>query len=314
MLTLILRRLVALPILIFLASLLVFLLPHLTGIDPARAIIRARIGERDISPEAVERFSEALGLNRPLAWQYANWLGQLARGDLGYSYVSRAPVAEIVLRGLKVTLVLSGCAVGLAIAVAIPLGLIAARRPGHWLDNLVTTLTQAGVAIPEYWLGPMLVLIFALGLGWLPSAGWRGPLFIILPVLTMTLRPVAYFTRITRTAVIEVYTADYIRTARAKGLSELQIASRHALRNGLIPVVTLVTIWLASLLGGSVIVEVIFAIPGLGRILYEAALAGDIPLLQAGLVLLISLVVIINSGTDMLYVVLNPAIRLDNHQ
>lgn len=312
MLTLILRRLLTLPVLILFASLLVFLMPHLTGIDPTRAIIRARIGERDISPEAVERFSEELGLDRPLAWQYTNWLGQMTRGDLGYSYVSRAPVGGILLQGLKVTLVLSSCAVGLAFVIAIPLGLVVARRPGQWLDNLVTTLTQAGVAVPEYWLGPVLVLIFALELGWLPSAGWRGPLFVILPVLTMTLRPLAYFTQITRTAITEVYTADYIRTARAKGLGELLVMRRHALRNGLIPVVTLASIWLASLLGGSVIVEVIFAIPGLGRILYEAALAGDIPLLQAGLILLISLVVIVNSSTDVLYVMLNPSIRMDN--
>jgi peptide/nickel transport system permease protein len=180
------------------------------------------------------------------------------------------------------------------------------------LDNLIAVITQTGVAIPEYWFAPVLILIFSLKLGWLPSAGWRGPLFIIMPALTLALRPISYFTRLTRETMIEVMQKDYIRAARAKGLSEAQIIWKHALRNSLIPVVTLITLWLAGLLGGSVIVEVIFAVPGIGRVMYEAVLASDLPVVQTGVVLITGLAVIINTVTDLGYIILNPAIRLDH--
>jgi peptide/nickel transport system permease protein len=211
---------------------------------------------------------------------------------------------------LKVTLILSLVSLLLSIIIAIPLGVLAALRPGKWLDNLIAILTQTGVAIPEYWFAPVLILVFSLKLGWLPSAGWRGPLFIIMPALTLALRPISYFTRLTRETMIEVMQKDYVRAARAKGLSETQIIWRHGLRNSLIPVVTLITLWLAGLLGGSVIVEVIFAIPGIGRVMYDAVIASDLPVVQAGVVLITGLAVIINTLTDLGYILLNPAIRL----
>jgi peptide/nickel transport system permease protein len=310
MYALIIRRLLILPILLLLVSLVAFLFPYMSGIDPTRSILRSRIGEREQTPEIVAAIREDLGLDRPLIFQFVTWIEHIFKGDLGNSFVSQAPVGEILFRGLKVTLILSLVSLLLSIIIAIPLGVLAALRPGKWLDNLIAILTQTGVAIPEYWFAPVLILVFSLKLGWLPSAGWRGPLFIIMPALTLALRPISYFTRLTRETMIEVMQKDYVRAARAKGLSETQIIWRHGLRNSLIPVVTLITLWLAGLLGGSVIVEVIFAIPGIGRVMYDAVIASDLPVVQAGVVLITGLAVIINTLTDLGYILLNPAIRL----
>jgi peptide/nickel transport system permease protein len=308
------RRLAVLPILLILVSLVAFFLPYLIGVDPAMAILRARVAEREPTPDVLEAIRAELGLDRPLFFQYLGWLGRLVRGDLGFSYVSREPVSELLFAGLKVTATLSAISLALAVSVALPLGVLAAVRPGRWLDNLIAIASQTGVAIPEYWFGPVLILLFAIEWGWLPSAGWRGPLFVIMPAMTLALRPIAYFTRLTRAAMIEVLNMDYIRAARARGLTEFQTIWRHALRNALIPVVTLIALWLAGLLGGSVIVEVIFAIPGIGRVLYDAVIASDLPLIQAGLVLVVGLAVVINTLTDLAYLVINPAIRLDRPQ
>ena len=303
------RRMALLPVILIVASLFIFLLPYLTGVDPTMAIIRARVGERVLTEESVARLRKEFNMDQGLSVQYIQWVGRLIRGDLGFSYVSRAPVGEIILRGLRVTTQLAIISLMLAVGLALPLGIWGAMRPGSLVDIWVTVTSQIGVAIPQYVLAPLLILCFAVWLGWLPSSGWRGPLFMILPVLTMTVRPLAYFTQTTRAAMLEVLQADYIRTARAKGLSTGKLIRHHALRNALIPVVTLVNLWLASLLGGSVIVEVIFAIPGLGRILYDAVLAGDIPLIQAGLMIIVTLAILINTATDLFYIVLNPAIR-----
>jgi peptide/nickel transport system permease protein len=311
MYALIFRRLVILPFLLILVALVAFLYPYISGIDPTSAILRSRIGEREQTPEIVAAIREDLGLHRPLTYQFVSWIGHIFKGDLGYSFVSQAPVGLILFRGLKVTLILSLVSLLLSIIISIPLGVLSGLNPGKWLDNLIAILTQTGVAIPEYWFAPVLILVFSLELGWLPSAGWRGPLFIIMPAITLALRPISYFTRLTRETMIEVMQKDYIRAARAKGLSKAKIVWRHALRNSLIPVVTLITLWLAGLLGGSVIVEVIFAIPGIGRVIYDAVLASDLPVVQAGVVLITGLAIIINTVTDLGYIILNPAIRLD---
>lgn len=314
MYSLITRRLLVLPILLILVSLIAFLFPYISGVDPTTSIIRSRIGEREQTPEIIAAVKAELGLDRPIFFQYINWLGRIFRGDLGKSFVSQAPVGEILFRGLKVTIILSLVSLAAAIIISIPLGMVSALNPGKWLDNLIATLTQTGVAIPEYWFAPVMILVFSLTLGWLPSAGWRGPLYIIMPAITLALRPISYFTRLTRETMIEVLQKDYIRAARAKGLTESQVIWRHGIRNALIPVVTLITLWLAGLLGGSVIVEVIFAVPGIGRIMYEAVLSNDLPLIQTGVVLITGLAVIINTLTDLSYIVLNPAIRLSKPQ
>ena len=311
MYALIIRRLILLPIMLLVAGFLIFWMPALSGIDPATSVLRARIGQRELTQETIEKFRVEVGLDQPVIVQYFRWLGQLGRGDLGLSLVTRTPITETLFPALKITATLSATAVAVAFIISIPLGVLAAIRPGRGLDNLIATISQTGVAIPEFWMAPVLILVFALYLGWLPSAGWRGPLFAIMPVITLALRPIAYFTRLTRAAMLEVLNRDYIRAARARGLTNAQTIWRHALRNALIPVVTLAALWLANLLGGAVIVEVIFSIPGVGRTLFMAVTNGDLPLLQGGLIVIVGLAVLINTLTDMIYIVLNPAIRLD---
>lgn len=308
------RRLLVMPLLLVLVSLIAFLFPYVGGMDPTSAILRSRIGEREQTPEIVAAVKEELGLDQPLAVQYLKWLGKIFTGDLGRSFISQAPVGEILFRGLKITLVLALVAISFAVIVSIPMGVLSAIKPGKFFDNLIAIITQTGVAIPEFWFAPVLILVFALKLNWLPSAGWRGPLFIIMPALTLSLRPIAYFTRLTRETMIEVLQKDFIRAARAKGLSESQVIWRHAVRNSLIPVITMITLWMAGLLGGSVIVEVIFGVPGIGRVMYEAVLAKDLPVVQAGVVLITGLAIIVNTLTDLGYIALNPAIRLETSQ
>lgn len=306
----VLQRLTALVAILFVASWLIFLLPYLTGVDPTMSIIRARVGERVIEAEAIEALRQDLGLNKPVIAQYQDWLSHLIRGDLGFSFISRSPIDELIWQGFKVTVVLSSAAVLLALIISIPLGIWAAQNRGR-LDNLVSFTSQAGVALPEYWVAPLFILFFSLQLGWLPTAGWRGPLYLVMPVVTLALRPIAYFTSLVRQAMIDVLASDYIRTARAKGLSLIAILFKHALRNAFLPVLTMSSLWFASLLGGSVIVEVIFAIPGMGRLIFDAVLANDLLLLQGSLMILVALTTIIMTLTDILYKVLNPSIQID---
>ena len=177
---------------------------------------------------------------------------------------------------------------------------------------MISFITQTGVALPEYWVAPLLILLFSLELGWLPSAGWRGPLYLVMPVVTLALRPTAYFTSLVRQAMLEVLASDFVRTATAKGLSRYSVLFKHALRNAFLPVLTMSSLWFASLLGGSVIVEVIFAIPGMGRLIYDAVLANDLPLLQGSLFVLVALTTLLMTVTDILYKALNPAIQMDH--
>lgn len=311
MLNFILQRLFSTLTIVFCASLLIFLLPHLLGIDPVRSIVRARVGDRTVDTATMERLRTELGLDKPLWRQYGNWMGQLLRGDLGYSFVSRSPVAGLLWRAFRVTSILALSTVLFAFLLALPLGMMSARFQGKALDRWLSSLTQAGIAMPQYWLASLLVLLFSLELKLLPSNGWRGPQHLILPVLTLALRPLAYFTSLLRAALIDVLAEDYIRTARAKGLPARLVLFKHALRNALIPVTTMGSLWLVGLLGGSVIVEVIFAIPGMGRVIYEAVNASDLPLLQASLLLLVLLTSLIMLLTDLLYKVFNPTISLE---
>ena len=309
---LIIRRFLILPLIIAFVSFLIFLTPLVSGIDPATAVMQAQVLDRQPTPEAVERMKRELGLDRPLLAQYAAWLGRVARGDMGMSYMARAPVSDKVLSGLKVSAILSVVTLTISLAIALPAGILAAMRPGTLLDTIVTFTSQLGVVVPSYVLAPALILLFGVQLGWLPSAGWRGPLHVILPCLTLATGPTAFFAQVVRASMLEVLSMDYIRTARAKGLRETLLVRRHALRNALIPVVTLSSMWLAGLIGGALIVEVIFSVPGIGRVLFDAINASDIPLIQASLMVIVAISVLMNTATDIAYVLLNPAIRIGN--
>ena len=304
-----LRKLLAFPLLLILVSCLVFLLPYLLGVDTTRSLVQARIGERSLSESQLERLRAELALDQALHERYLAWLKQVLRGDLGDSLVSRTSVSVLLWQGFQVTLVLTFCVIGLAFALAVLLASLAAHYAGRFPDKLITTLSQFGIAFPEYGLAPLFILFFALELAWLPSAGWRGLEYIVLPVLTLVLRPLAYFVSQLRASLLDVLAMDYIYAAKAKGLPQTSVMFKHALRNALIPVLSLMTYWFAALLGGSVIVEVIFAIPGMGRLIYEAALASDLPLLQASLLLLTALSLFLTTLTDLLYLKINPAIE-----
>ena len=307
---LILRRLLLLPLIVAVVSFLIFLTPLVSGIDPATAVLQAQVLDRQPTPEAVERLKSELGLERPLLLQYGAWLWRVAQGDMGRSFMGRVPVSERVFDGLKVSAILSVVTLAISLGIALPVGIVAAMKPGTLLDTLVSVVSQTGVVIPSYLLGPALILVFGVQLGWLPSAGWRGPEYLVLPALTLAAAPTAFFAHVVRASMLEALSMEYMRTARAKGLGEGVLVRRHALRNALIPVVTVSSMWLAGLIGGALIVEVIFSVPGIGRVLFDAINASDLPLIQASLMMIVVIAVVINTATDVIYVVLNPAIRL----
>ena len=307
---LILRRLLLLPLIVAVVSFLIFLTPLISGIDPATAVLQAQVLDRQPTPEAVERLKIELGLERPLLVQYGAWLWRVAQGDMGRSFMGRVPVSERVFDGLKVSAVLSVVTLAISLGIALPVGVVAAMKPGTLLDTLVSVVSQTGVVIPSYLLGPALILVFGVQFGWLPSAGWRGPEYLVLPALTLAAAPTAFFAHVVRASMLEALSMEYMRTARAKGLGEGLLVRRHALRNALIPVVTVSSMWLAGLIGGALIVEVIFSVPGIGRVLFDAINASDLPLIQASLMMIVVIAVVINTATDVIYVVVNPAIRL----
>lgn len=305
----ILQRFLILCLMLAIVSVIAFLLPYMAGGDPARTILFSRMRDTALDPHAVEALRTSLGLDRPLYVQYFAWLSNALRGDLGFSFTSSQPVAGELLRSLGVSVTLALTALAIAVAVALPLGTLAAMRPGGRLDNFATLMIQTFVATPEYWFAPMSALVFALYLGWLPSAGWDSWRSLVLPALTLTLRPLAYFTQVTRAAMAEVLRAPYITAARSRGLGMHGTVTRHGIRNGSLPVVTFFALWLAGLLGGSVVVEVIFAIPGMGRLLYDAVVNRDIPMLQGGFICIVALSILINTLADSFYVLINPAMR-----
>lgn len=309
MLRFITRRFAVLLLTLLTVSVLAYALPYLSDGDPVRSIIRSRVSDMAVDPEATAALKAKLGLDRPLAVQYLDWLGNAFRGDFGYSYTNRAPVAGQVGSALMVSATLAATALAIALVVALPMGILAALWPGSLIDNIVTFLTQSLVAVPEYWLAPLAILLFALNLGWLPSAGWQSPSHMVMPALVLAFRPLAYFSRVTRAAMLDVLKAPYITAARSRGLSMARTVYAHGLRNTMPPVMTLFALWLAGLIGGSVVVEVIFAVPGMGRLVYNAVINKDLPLLQAGVVCIVALAVLINTLADIAYLILNPALR-----
>ncbi|TFH32698.1 MAG: ABC transporter permease [Myxococcales bacterium] len=285
---------------------LVFALIHWTPGDP----VDVMLGE-SATPAARDDLRVALGLDRPVAVQYAAFLAGLARGDLGVSIQTREPVADLVGSHLPNTLMLAAAAFAFSVSVSIPLGLLAAARPRGWIDRFSAVFSLAGLAIPNFWLGPILVLCFSIYFGLLPVSGSDTPSHVILPAITLGLAMTAFLTRMTRSAVLESLSEDYIRTARAIGASESRIVARHAFANALTPIISVLGLQAGSLLAGSVITETIFAWPGLGRLTVEAIRARDYPLVQ-GCVLVIALAyVFANLVTDLSYAFADPRTRVD---
>ena len=307
--TVVLRRILFILPVIWGVSTFVFLIIHLIPGDP----IDLMLGETAsiVDREALRR---QLGLDRPLWQQYLTFLQRAVRGDLGHSLHNRRPVSTLIGERLPATAALAGAALVVAIVLALPLGVLASLRPHSWLDTVSMLLALIGVSMPNFWLGPLLILAFSLHLGWLPVSG-RGDgsiAYLILPALTLGTAMMAILTRMTRAGMLETLREDYIRTARAKGLVEWIVVGKHALGNALIPLVTLIGLQGGALLSGAVITETIFAWPGLGDLTIRAIQQRDYPVVQ-GCVLIIALTyVVANMITDVVYAVLDPRIRFES--
>ncbi|MDQ6793168.1 MAG: ABC transporter permease [Candidatus Dormibacteraeota bacterium] len=289
---------------VFGVATLIFLLVHLLPGDPARVIAGV-----NATPADVERIRHQLGLDQPGWQQYLTFLGRLAHGDLGTSTHTLNPVtSEIAARALY-TAELAALSIVIAIAVGVAAGVVAATRRNTAMDLLISSAAIAGVSIPVYWLGLMLVVLFAIDLRVLPAAGAGGPTSIVLPAITLAFFSVGFIARQTRSAMLEVLGQDFVRTARAKGAGERRVLLRHALRNALLPVVTTIGLQFGTLLGGAVLTETVFAWPGIGRLLVDSIFFRDFPVVQ-GVVLLIAVAfIVVNLITDLVYAVVDPRIR-----
>ncbi|GAA1829143.1 ABC transporter permease [Pseudonocardia ailaonensis] len=303
------RRLLALPPLLLLASVLVFLLPRMAGVDTTREIVRARTDGIEPDPVVAARVAAELGLDRPLPVQYLHWIGGVLTGDLGTSYSTRTPVAAQLAAAIAVSTLLTALALVLAAAVGIPAGVWAARRPGGPLDRAVTGLSVLGVAVPEFILAPLLVLAFAIAVPLLPATGWGSVAQLVLPVVTLASFPAALAAQLTRAETIDALGRPHVAVARSKGLPESRVLWRHGARLALTSVVSLSGMFFAGLLGGSVIVEVVFAVPGLGRLLYDAVISQDLPMLQAGLLAVVAVAALASIAAELLALSLDPVAR-----
>ena len=319
MLLFILRRLAQMvPVLLAIAT-LNFALLHMAPGDAAD-IVAGQSGHA--TPELVAQLRNEFGLDQPLLTQYAIYLGKLVRLDLGYSFVYQTPVVNLIAERMPATLLLMITSLAIAIGVGVALGVAAARRRGSWIDNVVSVGALVVYATPVFWLGLMLIVFFSITLGILPSGGmvdiragytglayaWDMAKHLVLPVLTMSLFYVAIYTRMMRASMLEVYSLDFITTARAKGVSEGAVAWRHAARNALLPVVTLAGLQFGHLLGGSVLVETVFGWPGLGRLVFDSLMQRDINLLLGILFISSVVVVLANLVADLAYGWLDPRI------
>ncbi len=283
-------------------SMISFFFIHLSG-DPVMMMLPA-----DASHEQIERLREQLGFNDPLVVQYGRFVRQALSGRFGDSLYYKVPAMELILERLPASLELAAAAMLIALLVAIPLGIVSAVKRGSLLDMGSMLGALFGLSMPHFWLGIMLILLFSVQLGWLPTSG-RGTLaHLIMPAVALGLSLMAMFARLTRSVMLEVLSLDYIRTARSKGLREVVVIGKHAFKNALIPIVTVAGMQFGFLLGGTVIIETVFAWPGVGRLVVQAIFNRDYPLVQAIVLVLAVLFVIVNLVVDMLYMVLDPQI------
>jgi peptide/nickel transport system permease protein len=302
--TFLVRRLLQSLIVLFGISFVVFAILHLTG-DPALVLLPP-----DASIEDVRRFREAMGFNDPFLVQYGRFLNGALHGDFGQSVRHGEPAFGLVVERMPATFELAGAALLLALCLSIPAGIVSAVRRNTPVDYVATVVALFGQSLPTFWLGIMLILLFSVQLQLLPSSGRGTPEHLILPAVTLGLFTTARITRLTRSGMLEVLNQDYIRTARAKGVSDSPVVWKHALKNAAIPIVTIVGIELGTLLGGSVITETIFAWPGVGRLSVQAIANRDYPVVQAAVFLLASTFVLVNLMVDLVYTYLDPRIRL----
>ena len=283
-----------------------FFMVRLTG-DPARTMV-----PRDASPERVEQMREVMGFNEPMIIQFTRYMGGAFRGNFGQSLHYRAPAMQLVLERVPATIQLTLAAITFALVFAIPLGVIGGSRPGSIWDTIARGFGLLGQTIPNFWLALMLIVVFAVDLGWFPSFGRSGFSSIVLPAIALGFFPLGQFTRLVRSAVLEVRGEDYIRTAYSKGIEERQVLGRHVLRNVSITLVSILGVQFGYMLGGSIYIESIFSWPGIGRMINEAVQARDFPLVQAIAVFSAGFVVVLNLLTDIAYALIDPRIRYED--
>jgi peptide/nickel transport system permease protein len=298
-----LRRMVHSVIVVFGVTAVVFLMVQLSG-DPVRLIVPA-----DATQDDIDRLRDLLGYNDPLPVQYGRFVSGLVRGDLGSSLRFQSPALPLLLERLPATLQLAGAALVISLCIAIPAGILAAIHKDSFLDFLAMLVALLGQSIPGFWLGLMLILLFAVELGWLPTSGRGGLETLILPSFTLAMFYVGRLARVVRSSMLDVLCEDYIRTARAKGLPNWLVVARHALKNASLPVVTIIGLEFGALLSGAVITETVFSWPGVGLLAVNAVLARDFPLVQAIVVFMSIVFVVVNLMVDLLYTQLDPRIR-----
>lgn len=299
-----LKRLTGFFTVVFGVLLLTFLLVHLVPGDP----VEVMLGESATTADRTQLRAD-LGLDKPLMQQFGVYISKLARGDFGQSIHTKMPIVELIKMRYPATLKLAGLSLLIGLSIGLPLGIYAALKANHWQDYVVTIVSVRLSAMPAFWLGPMLMLIFAVWLGWLPVSGMESKASIILPAMTLGFGLSAILTRMTRTSLLEVLSDDYIRTARAKGLTESAVILRHALRAALLPIITIVGLQMGSLLAGAVITETIFSWDGVGRLLVESIEKRDYPVTQACVLVVALSYVIVNQATDLVYRLADPRVK-----
>ena len=310
------RRLTALMVTLLVASLLIFLLLEILPGDPAAVILG--VGAQE---DTLRALRAELGLDLPAPVRYLNWIGEVLQGNLGRSYTYDTSVQELLLNRVELSLLLALLAILLSTGIAIPLGVFAASRHRKVADTGIMGFAQLGVAVPNFWFAILLILLFSVKLGWFSAggfAGWDAGWFtafksLVLPAVALALPQAAILARVTRSSVLETVQEDYIRTARAKGLSRSQALWRHAVRNALIPVVTILGLQLSFLLAGTIIIENVFYLPGVGRLLFQAIAQRDLMVVKNLVLVLAATVVLINFLVDLLYALLDPRLRLGFH-
>ena len=303
MLTLLVRRVLRLVVVLAGVTLVTFAILHVSG-DPVSLMM----------PEAPEAdrvaLRQAMGFNEPLPVQFARFVGSIARGDFGQSFFHREPALPLVLHRMPTTLLLTVLAMVLSLSVAVPIGILSAVRRNSVFDHGATFVVFLGTSMPAFWTGIMLMLLFAVQLRLLPVSGWESWAALVLPTLTLASVSTPLLLRIVRSSMLEVINLDYVRTARAKGVSEWLVICHHALVNAALPLVTVAGLQFGLLLGGAIITETVFAVPGVGRLIVGAIRQLDFPIVQAGVFVLALIVVLVNFTVDMLYIYLNPQIRV----
>lgn len=308
------RRLLSSVPTLLVVTVIVFGMVKLLPGDPARLML----GE-EATPQAIQELRRTLGLDRPVAQQYLGWLGDTARLDFGRSMTDRTPVATLLGQKLPVTAELAVFSMLIALLISVPAGVLSAVRRGTWVDQLLTVFALSGISLPSFFLGILLIYLFSIKLAWIPASGYTGffenpgrnVLLLVLPAVTLGVSSAAVLTRYLRASLSETLTQDYVRTAHAKGVTNSQVTIRHALRNALIPFLTVFGLQLGGLLGGAVITEQIFSIPGFGRLLVDAVFSRDLPIIQAVVLVSAVAVFLVNFLVDMSYAAADPRIRYD---